>query len=163
MTESSIVSVTNSPDNAKAISHQLRVSALILQPDRGVLLCRFSRLPFWMLPGGRVKEGEDLAHALCRELLEELGSPLVAATLRWVIENYFSVQNRPMAEVGFYFATELPAGAAVEDAFAGREEGLEFRWWPLADLPRIDLRPANLAALLLDGGASSFEHRLWRD
>jgi 8-oxo-dGTP pyrophosphatase MutT (NUDIX family) len=146
-----------------SVKSQLRVSAMILQPDRGILLCRFSHLDFWMLPGGRVKQGEDLTHAMVRELVEELGVEPSATALRWVIENYFDVGGSPMAEVGFYFAVDLPAGTAAPDGFPGREPGLNFRWWPLTALPDIDLRPANLASLLLDGGAGRFVHRVWRD
>ena len=159
MTEAETISI----EAIHAMKRQLRVSALIFHPERGILLCRFARLHFWMLPGGRVKGGEELSTALVRELVEELGDAPVSTTLRWVIENYFEIDGKPMAEVGFYFLADLPPGSATEQHFPGREEGLEFRWWPLAEIARIDLQPSALASLINNGGAARFEHHVWRD
>lgn len=49
------------------------VQAVILDPERGVLLAVRSDLRGWELPGGGVEAGETDEQALVRELREELG------------------------------------------------------------------------------------------
>jgi ADP-ribose pyrophosphatase YjhB (NUDIX family) len=53
---------------------RIRVSALLRWEGR-ILLCRHEKpgKEYWLLPGGGVNSGESLAHALHRELLEEVG------------------------------------------------------------------------------------------
>jgi len=52
------------------------VSALVVDPDRGVLLARRAYAPdagLWDTPGGFLEEGEDPEGGLRRELIEETG------------------------------------------------------------------------------------------
>jgi len=57
-------------------SQRLAVRAIILTPEREVLLLRIrptTRPPYWLTPGGGVEAGESDDEALRRELHEELG------------------------------------------------------------------------------------------
>jgi 8-oxo-dGTP pyrophosphatase MutT (NUDIX family) len=49
------------------------VAALVYNTDGKVLLARHSYNPGWRLPGGGVGRGEPPAHAVLRELKEEVG------------------------------------------------------------------------------------------
>ncbi|WP_294286619.1 NUDIX domain-containing protein [uncultured Chryseobacterium sp.] len=48
------------------------VRAVLLGPDGRVALVRHSYIDVWYLPGGGVKKGESVTHALHRELAEEV-------------------------------------------------------------------------------------------
>ncbi len=47
--------------------------ALALTPDGKVILVKLRYAPGWRLPGGGIREGEDPATAVVRELREEIG------------------------------------------------------------------------------------------
>ena len=51
----------------------LGVRAVILDPQKGVLLVRHSYAPGWLFPGGGVERGETIHQALEREIHEEAG------------------------------------------------------------------------------------------
>jgi len=54
----------------------LGVRAVVLDPDRGVLLIKHSYTPGWHFPGGGVEPRESIGEALARELEEESGIAL---------------------------------------------------------------------------------------
>jgi 8-oxo-dGTP pyrophosphatase MutT (NUDIX family) len=61
---------------------RLAVSALVIDPRRGVLLVKQGRTRHhWELPGGKVKKKEELTDALQREVREETGITVVAEKL----------------------------------------------------------------------------------
>ena len=65
-------------------------------------------------------------------------------TLLWRIENRFAHAGRRYRETGFYYRVELPAEACplVDGEFESAEPHLRSRWFPLAELAQVDLRPA---------------------
>lgn len=141
-----------------------RVGGIAAAGDR-VLLHRFAADGFWAIPGGRVGIGETAAHALRREMQEEIGADVEVGDVLWIIENFFSFRplDRPADasgeidhhELGFYLAMTLPDRLVELDAFEGVElEGtpdefpLEFRWFRRDEVQNLDIRPAVLRDLL---------------
>jgi ADP-ribose pyrophosphatase YjhB (NUDIX family) len=69
------------------------VSAVVTRDETEVLLVGNEYTPgrplFWNLPGGAVDPGEDLRHAVARELAEEAGlQALEIGPLAWVLQRY---------------------------------------------------------------------------
>ena len=76
------------------------VAATWLHRDRDrVLGVRSHRSPQWFLPGGRPEPGESLAEATAREVREEIGVTVPAASLREVIRLRDDAAARPGVEV----------------------------------------------------------------
>ncbi len=127
---------------------QLRAAAVVVE-DEFVLLHRLEGDEYWSLPGGRVEAGEDAASTLVREMHEEVGESITCGELLYVVENFFAGAAKPYHEVGLYFAARLAGPSLLRDrsrAHLGCEgkHRLEFRWFALAQLANLDLRPSFL-------------------
>jgi ADP-ribose pyrophosphatase YjhB (NUDIX family) len=144
----------------------LRAAAIVIDGDC-VLLHRPEGDPVWALPGGRVDAGEEARACVQREFEEELGESVDCGDLVQVIENFFELRGRRYHELGLYFTARLRAGSRVLDKVRSHEgiEGdrrLEFRWFPLAQLARLELRPGALREAL-PRLAPGFVHIVHRD
>lgn len=129
-----------------------RAVAVIIHNER-VLIHRAETDPFWSLPGGRVKFSEPAPHALVREMWEELGVPVQVGRLLWVVDNFFTYQQRSHHELALYFAVILAPGAEVyryTGPFAGQEAAapLTFQWQSLETLNDLLLYPTFLQQAL---------------
>lgn len=137
------------------------VRALLLTPDRHVLLVRFEFADgtVWALPGGGLEPGEDHLTALRRELIEEVGlhEPTVGAHV-WNREHIIPFENGLWdgQRDRFYLveATERfepSPGFSWEELRAERMH--ELRWWHVDDVDRHDaanvwFAPRRLGPLL---------------
>lgn len=127
---------------------QLRAAAVAVH-DGFVLLHRLEGDEYWSLPGGRVEPGEDARSTLEREMLEEVNERVECADLLYVVENFFEHACKPNHEIGLYFRVELAPASRLLDksrSHAGVEGGkrLEFRWFAVARIHDVDLRPSFL-------------------
>ncbi|SMC27901.1 ADP-ribose pyrophosphatase YjhB, NUDIX family [Andreprevotia lacus DSM 23236] len=142
-------------------------AAAIIERDGMVLLHRVEGDDFWTLPGGRVEAGEDAAHTVEREMLEELGIAVTAGPLRCLVENFFEYQSQPNHELGLYFLAQ-PADPAQLQPGTGMLEGreghlrLEFAWFTRQQLAQLVVLPGCLYDILLSGD-DRFQHIVNRD
>ncbi|TXK42371.1 NUDIX domain-containing protein [Nonomuraea sp. C10] len=66
----------------------VRVTGILVEDDRILLLDQDTDTRSWTLPGGRVEAGEPLADALVREMREETGLDVEAGRLLYVCDNF---------------------------------------------------------------------------
>jgi 8-oxo-dGTP diphosphatase len=129
------------------VSDVVRVAAaVVVRPDGRVLLAqRPAGKPYagyWEFPGGKLESGESAAHALARELKEELGITVTRAA-PWIAQSF--VYPHAHVEIQFFRVfgwTGEPVG----------HDGQAFAWQVPGAFDVAPLLPANtrvLAALLL--------------
>lgn len=92
---------------------------------------------YWEFPGGKLEVGETVAHALSRELHEELGIDIGEA-FPWVVREY----EYPHAHVRLHFCRIFEWNGAPH-----AREKQEFRFCTLSDLPAGPLLPATVPAM----------------
>ncbi len=119
-------------------AERIEVAAAVVFNDRGEFL--LAQRPagkvyagYWEFPGGKVETGETVAHALKRELHEELGIDVVTA-YPWITRDY----TYPHAAVRLRFYRVLEWTGRVH----GRERQ-DFSWQSAADIAVAPLLPAN--------------------
>jgi ADP-ribose pyrophosphatase YjhB (NUDIX family) len=131
-----------------------------------VLLFNVVGWDWWALPGGRVEINEPSDIALKREMREEIASDVTVGRLVWVIENFFQPDETAYHEIGIYYLMDLPADSAVfKSAEHSCQDGpvtVRFRWFPLADMGQLQIRPAFLKERLTHIPALT-EHIIWTD
>jgi 8-oxo-dGTP diphosphatase len=87
----------------------------------------------WEFPGGKREGDETIAHALSRELTEEIGIVVLNQLPLMVIEHDYGDK-------------QVRLDVRLVDAFEGEPCGLEgqqTRWVEIADLPKYDFPEAN--------------------
>ena len=100
--------------------------------------------------GGGVEVGETLQECIQRELDEESNAKITSARYLFVLENFIPYQSEVRHSLEHYFQIELE-----DEALVPKNESVEFVWTPLDALAEIDLRPAIVRNVILDG---SFQH-----
>ena len=135
--------------------------AVVLTPDRSVLLVRFEfpHATRWALPGGGLDPGESALDALRRELGEEVG--LVDASIGphlWnrlhlipFIDGRYDGQRDQIHLV--HVAERFEPRPRLDWSQLNAEYVFELRWWQIDDILAADhltFAPAALGALLDD-------------
>jgi len=112
-------------------------AAVIERPDGSFLLAQRPAGKvyegWWEFPGGKVEAGEAVAHALGRELVEELGVEVVSA-YPWICRTF----RYPHGNVRLHFfrVTQWRGNPLSR-------EGQQFAWQTLPDLTVSPILPAN--------------------
>jgi 8-oxo-dGTP diphosphatase len=107
--------------------HRRAARAVVLDEQGKVALLKVNRHNYHKLPGGGVEEGEDLATALERELLEEIGCSAEVSTEIGEIVEYrdrWSLKQTSYC----YLAKQLGAQQAPSLTDEEAEEGFEPIW-----------------------------------
>ncbi len=130
------------PEPAPALRIRQAVRALLVTPDRHVLLCRFEfpTRTVWALPGGGLDPGETHLEALHRELIEEVGlhDPVIGAHV-WNREHIIPHDDgRWDGQRDRYYMVEATERFEPTPALSWeqlRAERLhELRWWRLEEI-----------------------------
>jgi len=105
-----------------------------------------SHAGLWEFPGGKLQQGESEAECLAREIMEELGCHILPLDLIMNAEHEYPGKA---VSLGFYRAIPLEG---LEAKFIPRE-GQGVRWVETAELPKMDLLPADrpIAEFLAQG------------
>lgn len=112
--------------------------------DGKLLLCRAKGGRSTYLPGGHIEFGETGRTALVREVKEELGIDSSTGAFLGALENSFSQNGMPHAEINLVYELKLADGA---DGLKSCEDWIEFVWWSLDDLASANLLPEGFRML----------------
>jgi ADP-ribose pyrophosphatase YjhB (NUDIX family) len=114
------------------------VGATVFRNDQ-VLLIRRGNPPLygeWSLPGGRVKEGEDLKTALRREIGEECSIDIEVGDL---ITEFEYIERDEKDRVRYHYVVFDFRATYVSGNLARASDALEVSWVPLDRLKEFDL------------------------
>lgn len=133
-----------------------RAAGILIQ-EGAILLEYYEKEDYWVLPGGRVKVGEDSKIGVEREWLEELGLEVNGTRLIALIENFFvnhrTGSQRHFHEISMYYqlesSTKIPF--QIGQKFHGAEsDKLNYSWVPLTELVNLNFRPEILINYLVN-------------
>lgn len=125
--------------NASSVLPRKLVVAGLVVDERGLVLITQRRADqalggFWEFPGGKIEPGEAPAHALHRELVEELGAAVDVGQVWDVLHHVYPTFELLM----IVYRCRLRDG---ENARA--VEVADLRWVPAPELPGHDILPAD--------------------
>lgn len=132
---------------------KLTVDALVVEPQRGVLLVKRKNQPFagfWALPGGFVDEGESCEQAVVREVAEETGLSVRVVSL-------LGVYSQPGRDPRGHTVSVVYLCQVLGGQLAGGDDALEARFFP--DLTGV-LLAFDHARILKDAGFPTAERHL---
>lgn len=136
------------------------VRAVVVNEPRQILLSRVTPLgtannqkALWVTLGGRLKEGEDLAHALARELVEELGPIKYSIGPKvWFGDELVNWDGKEVRLIEHFFLVSVPSG---EYSFVGTDDAEvssthQLKWWSADEIAASGDRfvPCDLGVLL---------------
>ncbi|MEM6285057.1 MAG: NUDIX domain-containing protein [Chloroflexota bacterium] len=150
-----------------------RASAIIIH-DGHLLVHRGYSDDWWSLPGGGIEPGETSRQTVQREMREELHTDIKIRRLLFIVENFFTLEQKPYQQFEFQFLAELPLQSPLLDV-AKTHSGIEtewtdasipliFRWFPVRELFMLDfpLKPTYLQHRLYTL-PETVEHVIWWD
>ena len=130
-----------------------RVRAIIIKNNKLLTIKRVKKdLVYYIFPGGRVEQGEDLGTSLKRECKEELGVEIKIisnfASERFDRGDIKQLEHFYICEV---ISGELGTGDGPEyDINSNYEVSHEIAWLDINSVLNYDLRPKQVAVKLLN-------------
>jgi 8-oxo-dGTP pyrophosphatase MutT (NUDIX family) len=126
--------------------------AVVVNHGKVLMLRKSSDDPYypgrWDLPGGRMKDSEDVDTHLIREVLEETG--LVVSPFgrpihlwSWIMEWH----GEPVSVVAVSRYCQLEPSTAVGPKYEIDDYLCEQHWFPLPELLSLDIIPSQLATI----------------
>ncbi len=100
----------------------------------------------WEIPGGKLEPGQDISHALEREVFEETGL-LVRAVSRTAYYESFIITQGPY--LGLPYVLLVGISQLESGTVKLSEEHQAFRWLGIKEVEKIDLRDEVRRALLV--------------
>ena len=143
--------VTYVINNAK---FNYRVAAVI-RADNKILIMTDQDLPYFYLPGGRVKINEKSIDAIRRELQEELEIDCENAKILYINENFFKEDSisQSIHEICIYFEVHIKADSYIfeQEIFERAENGklYIFKWQSIDTISDTALYPLFIAKELV--------------
>lgn len=143
--------------------NKIEVIARGLMIDSGrVLMCRNIKHDYCYLPGGHVEFAERASHALAREFKEETGLDSSIGPLLLTTEQCFHDGKRIHHEINIVFHVEqLGPSKTPPDSVPSIEDKIDFVWIDFAQLTETDVRPTEIQAWLMSGGATEHSQGHW--
>lgn len=123
---------------------RIRVAGLLVHADH-ILLVKHRNHSYWLLPGGRLDDGESLQECVRREFLEE--TSLKVRPQGPIFLGDFLSGTKHVVDVIFRvtLANEVEGTPAIQP---GSDAGLaDVRWFPVEDAPKVG--PPPLGQMLL--------------
>ena len=132
-----------------------RTCGIIKQGDK-FLIMRVNKTNYYHIPGGHIEIGENSKAGVIREIKEEIGCVVKDAKLFAIQENFWERKGKKCHGIEFYYIINPSVDFAVKDYERiendkGEEKLLEFKWVNIQELLNVDLRPANIKELLING------------
>ena len=123
---------------------ELRVAGVLVR-DGALLVQRERKGLEYALVGGHVNAGETTADALMREFAEELGVRICCKKLLWTEECFFSLGERSVHQIAFYYLIDVIGGDALPRSTEMMpqcdHDDVLIGWMPLEELPNIVIYP----------------------
>ena len=129
------------------------VTVLIWDDDGRLLLMREAQTGLWQTVGGMVDPDESPSDAACREAAEETGLTVRLERLRAALGGPGYRVHYPNDDLCSYVSIVFDA-SVVSGELCGDDEVAELRWFPVDELPTLELDSLN-RHLLRDTGLLS--------
>lgn len=133
-------------------------------------MCQNRKHGYCYLPGGHIEFAERAADALRREFLEETGLSSTIGPLLLTTEQCFHDGTQIHHELNTVFHVEQlghapgntnPTPTDDQPKVPSLEPEIEFIWLDLAQIPEADIRPVEIKAWLVSGGATDSNQGPW--
>ena len=137
------------------IRFNYRVCAVIIN-DNKLLCMRSENVPYYYLPGGRVRLHEAVENAVLRELREELDIEATIIRPLWLCQSFFceDVSKEQFHEICVYFLVDVSNTALLSkgNQFIALEEDKKqfFKWIDISNVKNEYLYPLFLKEKILN-------------